>query len=523
MWLLSEGKNAVRKNARHDCRASGATSGRDRLRRDNNGARSGTAKWWIFVLVCATLSAGPVEFGVADFNAALASRNLKWKLKYELTLDPPETYRIEPYKFGGAHITGGDLRGLMYGLLDAADQIRASGRVKQTQAAPVIHERGVRMPVHAAETESFDWQGYISTLARDRFNRFTLVFLDAPFGSAKTLATISQLCAEFGIEFTLGLREPADHVHDSLRALLAACPLIRTLQWRSDSADIEPYREVLKALHETGRRVAIEPVGALATPEFAKVAAEAGVALYSERADWPPGFAADLPADFKDHALLYWMWGTLGYDPKAQHGEKAADLAAAARIIALLGEAQSGSSEWIANGAETVRNHENHLASAKRTPLEISDGLLASAAALESTTVPDLKMLAAAALARAHEIREQLPGIGQEGSRQDKPPRVIHVPVRSGVAGQPINVAIELGASKEIRSVRLHYRAASESGATNAIEKPAAPSMTFTIPPATSDLIYFFEILTRDSGWFEPDPFTTFTGAPYFSIKIEAK
>ena len=149
-------------------------------------------------------SPDPSSSGVAEFNAALASRQLRWKVKYELTLDPPETYRIEPYKYGGAHITGGDLRGLMYGLLDAADQVRATGRIKQAKSAPAISVRGARMFVHAADVASFDWTDYLNTLARDRFNRFTLVFLDSPYSSAAQLESISQLAADFGIDFTLG-------------------------------------------------------------------------------------------------------------------------------------------------------------------------------------------------------------------------------------------------------------------------------------------------------------------------------
>src|SRR5215831_16242749 len=74
----------------------------------------------VFILLVAASQAGPIDFGLSEYKAALAARNLKWKIAYEVTPDPPDSYRIEPYKFGGAHVTGGDLRGLMYGLLEAA-------------------------------------------------------------------------------------------------------------------------------------------------------------------------------------------------------------------------------------------------------------------------------------------------------------------------------------------------------------------------------------------------------------------
>ncbi len=91
-------------------------------------------------------AAGPVEFGLREYDAAVAARNLKWKVKYELTLDPPETFRIEPYKAGGAHVTGGDLRGLMYGLARSrrADPLHRP-HLKQVHAAPATPVRGVRM------------------------------------------------------------------------------------------------------------------------------------------------------------------------------------------------------------------------------------------------------------------------------------------------------------------------------------------------------------------------------------------
>src|SRR5262245_34631004 len=103
-------------------------------------------------------NAGPVEFGMSELNAALAARNLKWPNKAELNLDPHENFRIEPYSYGGAYISGGDLRGLMYGLLEAADQIRANGRLTKIHGAPATPLRGVRIAITselAGQSEDF--------------------------------------------------------------------------------------------------------------------------------------------------------------------------------------------------------------------------------------------------------------------------------------------------------------------------------------------------------------------------------
>ncbi len=111
-------------------------------------------QWWTrilaFTAACAMVhAAGPVEFGMAEYDAAAAARHLKYKPKLvaELNLEPPETFRIEPYTAGGAHITGGDLRGLMYALIEAADQIRTTGRLKRVHAIPNVPIRGLR--IHA--------------------------------------------------------------------------------------------------------------------------------------------------------------------------------------------------------------------------------------------------------------------------------------------------------------------------------------------------------------------------------------
>src|SRR5882757_10071698 len=90
-------------------------------------AGAGVRLWSKLAVLIATVvaahAAGPVDFGKSEFDAALAERKLKIRVDTELSLDPPETYRITLYKTGVARVTGGDLRGLMYGLIEAAGQI----------------------------------------------------------------------------------------------------------------------------------------------------------------------------------------------------------------------------------------------------------------------------------------------------------------------------------------------------------------------------------------------------------------
>ena len=583
--------------------------------------------------------AGPVDFGLAEVNAALASRNLKWKIKYELNLEGPETYRIEPYGYGGGHVTGGDLRGLMYGLLEAADQIRSGGRLVLAHATPAIPLRGVRMFIEngdlSKDSEDF-WRAYFQTLARSRLNQFSLIFLSAnpfPFlvdvagipevkGAAAQrdrnlhmLRFISQTAAEYAVDFTLGFwetSEPAEtgkYAHDALLKLLAECPAIRSVELRPRSAGAAAYRDtVFKALHEVGRRVALDPRGALLDPAMQKTAAEAGVALRIPSKSWPPGFEIDPPPG-AGHEIFYWMWGRLGYDPKTKPPRgipAAAEYRAAAQIVsqlrnALLAapdaylwpdirpasiapEAADEPRDFVATIAEAVHDRIGNVASAKQTPLETADLLSSASLGLEKSAIPDFQLLAALARYHSHRLRaayyvemfDQLKNpaaldrAGQEwkdaleawkpeetsageSSPEDgrafesaieqrrqaadldpareipepftTPPRpqIAHIPVKIVPAGQPITLTLQINPAKDVRVVRLHYRALDQQ-AWKTIEKPPA-SLSFTIP--ASDLVpetqwvYYFEILNRENtGWFEPDPLNTI---PYHSVRVEPK
>jgi hypothetical protein len=231
-------------------------------------------------------AAGPVEFGMAEYDAAAAARHLKYKPKLvaELNLEPPETFRIEPYTAGGAHITGGDLRGLMYALIEAADQIRETGRLKRVHAVPSVPIRGLR--VHAEPQSSWFaspdfWRAYFAQLARDRFNRVQIVFDAVPDRAGLgTLRMIAQTASQYAVDAGVGIRNssPAD-----LERLLVECTAIRfvAIHGTAPAGDVSGLLRVFK---EIGRRVVLElPVDTAGTPEFVLGAGQAGtpVRLFS--------------------------------------------------------------------------------------------------------------------------------------------------------------------------------------------------------------------------------------------------
>src|SRR5579871_1807498 len=275
-------------------------------------ARSTWPRRFIGVFFCLSslYAAGPVDFGMAELNSALASRKLKTKMTVDLSTDPPETYRIEPYRAGGAHISGGDLRGLMYGLLDAAEQIRATGRLKQSHGVPARTLRSIRVVLHSADFESSwyysedFWRAYFQMMARNRFNRINLVFADRSPDLMRRygmLRFISQTATDHGIDFALGLPDPAllpspevldnggagNPSGDSLATLLVACPMVRSVQILGDAEPsssgghpFEFYRDnVLQPLHEAGRRVALDLRSGPGQSELIKAAEDLGLAL----------------------------------------------------------------------------------------------------------------------------------------------------------------------------------------------------------------------------------------------------
>src|SRR5262249_27254586 len=122
--------------------------------------------------------AGPVEFGRAELQKAIRDRNLgDLRIEDAITAGPPPSHVIASNR-----INRSDPRGLMYGLLAAADQIRTTGKVTPAKGATQNPIRGIRYFLHNADLERDwyysreYWDEYLGMLARNHFNRFNLVF-----------------------------------------------------------------------------------------------------------------------------------------------------------------------------------------------------------------------------------------------------------------------------------------------------------------------------------------------------------
>lgn len=287
--------------------------------------------------------APPVEFGLRELRRAIQeSGSAKIKIRTEISTARPETYRVTGYR-----VTGGDLRGLMYGLLAAADQIRAHGRLVPERGRPAVPIRGIRRFLHNKDLEqgwyySKDyWRAYIEMLARNRFNRLNLVFAHQtayqappyPFWVAvkeypeirvpglsdagrrrnlETLCFIAQTAADHAIDFTLGIwkhnnqpnQTPATvglteenigpYSYLALKKVLTACPAIRSVQIRTNresgipsERQISFYRDyIYKALRESGRLVKLDLRGWLMSEGMLNAAIDSGVPMRLSSKYW---------------------------------------------------------------------------------------------------------------------------------------------------------------------------------------------------------------------------------------------
>jgi hypothetical protein len=279
-----------------------------------------------FLLLISVVSAragAPVDFGNAELNAAIAERKIKLHVDTELSLNPPETFSITLYKTGMIRVTGGDLRGLMYGLIEASEQVRANGKLKATNGKPATAVRGVRMTLRSYDltqpwfTSDAHWRAYFQTLARSRLNRLSLMISLADV-DIERLKTLSEMATEFGVDFVLGIRHlegDPQMLHARLRGILDHCPLIRGVQIEAGDEPVAMYQQgVFPALRESGRRVLLDLRNAEDRPDLARAASTSGTPLSA------PGFEMDAPGpDFLgDHHQAYWTNGRISYDATFQ-------------------------------------------------------------------------------------------------------------------------------------------------------------------------------------------------------------
>jgi hypothetical protein len=96
------------------------------------------------------LLAGPKEFGEAELGRALRDRGLSSRLETQVRAGATP---VEGYEISGNRLLANDAHGLMYGLLEAAEQIRQDGHFTKRKESPHVAMRGIRVFLHNEELE----------------------------------------------------------------------------------------------------------------------------------------------------------------------------------------------------------------------------------------------------------------------------------------------------------------------------------------------------------------------------------
>jgi hypothetical protein len=247
-----------------------------------------------------------------------------------------------------------------------------------------------------------------------------------------------------------------------------------------------------------------------------------GIPVLRPAAAWPPSFEVVPPIDAADaeaHPLFYEVMGRFSYDSKPKPEYRAAR--EVGLWIAAAQQSNLGGSDYVASAAEAARNRQEHIASAKFTPPEISERLDAAVGQIEPAANEDMRLLAGLAREQAAQLRA---AGGLPGPAKGTPPLWTHTPPASAPSEKPLTLTLQIAQPKTVSAVRLHYRPTDPAAATQVLELAAKPEVSFTIPASEItgnwDLQYFFEILHADgSGWFEPDPLTA---TPYWVVHIIA-
>jgi hypothetical protein len=356
--------------------------------------------------------------------------------------------------------------------------------------------------------------------------------LDPPYAAPLFL---SRTAADYGIDFTVGIQ--AAITADQLEKVLMTCPGIRGVALEANSP---AQAAVFAALRQAGRRVTLDLDGATAETGVLKAAAEQGIPLLRPPVAWPPSFEAAIPLDPshpRANALLYWVFGRLGYDPKTPVPKGASldeyDRAREAGLwMAAAQQSNLGGSDYIASAAEAARNYVEHTVSAKFVPAEIARHLDAAAAQLSKSENPEFALLARMAGEQAEQQRSvsanlppparSLPHLGVAIKTPE--PSWTHTPPASAPSEHALSLTLHLPKSKEVSAVRLHYRTLDPEAATKVLETSALPETVFAIPASDItgnwDLRYYFEIVDKaGNAWFAPDPLNA---TPYWTVHVIA-
>jgi hypothetical protein len=231
----------------------------------------------LFAAAVLAPAAGPLDFARAELDEAIRERKLnasRFVVRTEYSLvQPDEGFQISSTNL----IRAGSVRGLVYGLLEAAQQVRNHGRLPAVTGKANVPLRGVRRTMAEEDwgRPGEWWLDRFAQLARLRINRFHLMLGNEALteGRMSALKTISDAARDRAIDLVIGLEDPSA---EEVMRLLAECEAVRGVH-----VDAETAAFASGPVSTAGRYVVLETTKAVKTavPVPMRVALEAGEAL----------------------------------------------------------------------------------------------------------------------------------------------------------------------------------------------------------------------------------------------------
>jgi hypothetical protein len=221
-----------------------------------------------------SLAAGPVEFGHAELQKVIEERGLNAR-SFHVAVEYSLVLAADGFQIQGQIIRGGARRGLMYGLLEAADQLRERKTLAAVKATPRFEIRAARL--HAGDEvlgrPEREWRGLFEALARARFSRLRLEMRELTAERSLRLARIAPLAEEHAIDLALSLEQIDPPL---LLKLLGESIVFKAVEVPPGAA-----ATALATLSEAGRFVTLDIAANAMTAELKSQAQELRVPLLS--------------------------------------------------------------------------------------------------------------------------------------------------------------------------------------------------------------------------------------------------
>jgi hypothetical protein len=190
-------------------------------------------------------------FGWTEFQRAMEQRGVnpasfRVAVEYSMSL-PADGYRIQP-----SLILGGSRRGLMYGLLAAARQLRERGSLLSVTAMPRFEIRAVRLMLtdELLARSTGEWQNLFENLAKARINRLRLEMTELTPSRSAGIGVLARFAEQYAVDLALGIDEVDTPL---LMKTMSQSIAMKAVHVHSGSAAM-----ALSTLSEVGRYVTLD-------------------------------------------------------------------------------------------------------------------------------------------------------------------------------------------------------------------------------------------------------------------------